>query len=158
MDDAEGYHTRHFITQYATTAAGLLRTTVLVVTINTSPPIPPWVSTATTTCKGIATGYTACMDSRETSGQVGNEVVLLVNCPTCNVTSKYDSFSCWASGVNQEIFDISEQTSLNGREVRVSAFATRGNGSCQGRVSYFISDGTYSTTIYEQVSLGWTVN
>jgi hypothetical protein len=124
----------------------------------TSPPIPLWYDTIAISCTGLATGYRACIDSRETAGTVGNKVALSVNCPSCTVIARYDSYSCWRAGANQEVNDFVEGVSGSGRDITVSATATRGSGNCQGRVSFLISDGVNSTTAVEDVSLGWTVN
>jgi len=60
--------------------------------------------------------------------------------------------------LNQEVFDITEQVTLNGKALRVASSAAKGSGICLGRASFLISDGINSTTVYEDLSLAWTVN
>jgi hypothetical protein len=129
--------------------------------MNTSPPIPPWASSVSASCKGLAQGYSACRDSRSSTGAVGNDVVLSHACSNCVVHVSTSTNYCWASrtvGAETEVFDIDPNVNINGSLVTVKGSATKGQGSCEVWVNYSITDGSYTKSLMEITIFGWTVN
>lgn len=82
-------------------------------------------------------------------------------CTNCSITVSSAVNGCWASrtvGAETEVFDIEPSITVDGANVTTSLFATKGQGQCEVDIYYSLFDGSYKSSSYKRVNIGWTVN